>query len=354
MIKKIIKYVSFFFLLILNIVLDLNIDNYILVLEKCFNKDINLLTKYYIIISITIALISILTYLAMLLIIFKNSTAKNGLKLKAKDGTHGTADWMTEKESEKVLGLNNEPGILLGKKNGKSVVLPFKSYFNKNILVIGSPGSMKSISFILLNILQLCLYGKSMIISDSKGDLYKKTAHLLNKKGYTVRVFNLCNMAHSDRWNPLAEIENIDDAQNTADIIISNTQKHNKNSDDFWPRAEENLLKAFILYFKEKMIETNTLTDIYLKIAGKDISDIDDMFKSLPQNSVARMSYNIFAQGSDTIKSSVLTGLGTRLQAFQNTLVQQVTSNTDIDLELPAKQKCAYFIITSDMDGRNI
>ena len=213
---------------------------------------------------------------------------------------------------------------------------------------------MKSIAFILLNILQLCLYGKSMIISDSKGDLYKRTAHLLNKKGYIVRVFNLCNMAHSDRWNPLAEIENIDDAQNTADIIISNTQKHNKNSDDFWPRAEENLLKAFILYFKEKMIETNTLADIYFKIAGKDISDIDEMFKSLPQDSAARMSYNIFAQGSDTIKSSVLTGLGTRLQAFQNTLVQQVTSDTDIDLELPAKQKCAYFIITSDMDGRNI
>lgn len=354
MIKKIIKYISFFFLLVLNIILDLNIDNYILILEKCFNKSIILPTKYYLIIPITIALISILVYLIVLLVVFKNSTVKNGFKLNSKIGTHGTADWMTNKEAEKVLGLNNEPGILLGKKNGKSVVLPFKSYFNKNILIIGSPGSMKSIAFILLNILQLCKYGKSMIISDSKGDLYKRTAHLLNEKGYTVRVFNLCNMAHSDRWNPLAEIENIDDAQNTADIIISNTQKHNKNSDDFWPRAEENLLKAFILYFKEKMIETNTLTDIYLKIAGKDISDIDDMFKSLPQNSVARMSYNIFSQGSDTIKSSVLTGLGTRLQAFQNTLVQQITSDTDIDLELPAKQKCAYFIITSDMDGRNI
>lgn len=354
MIKNIIKYISFFFLLVLNIILDLNIDNYILILEKCFNKSIILPTKYYLIIPITIALISILVYLIVLLVVFKNSTVKNGFKLNSKVGTHGTADWMTNKEAEKVLGLNNEPGILLGKKSGKSVVLPFKSYFNKNILIIGSPGSMKSIAFILLNILQLCKYGKSMIISDSKGDLYKRTAHLLNEKGYTVRVFNLCNMAHSDRWNPLAEIENIDDAQNTADIIISNTQKHNKNSDDFWPRAEENLLKAFILYFKEKMIETNTLTDIYLKIAGKDISDIDDMFKSLPQNSVARMSYNIFSQGSDTIKSSVLTGLGTRLQAFQNTLVQQITSDTDIDLELPAKQKCAYFIITSDMDGRNI
>ena len=354
MIKKIIVYISFFFLLILNIVLNLNIKNYILLLEKCFNRTIILQTKYHVLISIILALISILILIVELLVIYKNKTAQNGIKLNSKDGSHGTADWMTDKEAQNVLGLNNEPGILLGKKNGKPVVLPFESYFNKNILVIGSPGSMKSIAFILLNILQLCKYGKSMIISDSKGDLYKRTAHLLEEKGYIVRVFNLCDMAHSDRWNPLAEIENINDAQNTADIIISNTQKHNKNSDDFWPRAEENLLKAFILYSKERLISTNTLTDIYFKIAGRDISDIDDMFKNLPENSAARMSYNIFAQGSETIKSSVLTGLGTRLQAFQNTLVQQVTSDTDIDLELPAKQKCAYFVITSDMDGRNV
>lgn len=210
---------------------------------------------------------------------------------------------------------------------------------------------MKSISFILPNILQLAKYNKSMIITDPKGELYKKTSYMLKKRGYTVKVFNLCNMSHSDRWNPLSEIENINDAQNVADIIISNTQKHNKNSDDFWPRAEENLLKAFILYFKEKMIETNTLANIYLKIAGRDISEINNMFNSLHQDSPARMSYNIFAQGSDTMKASVLTGLGTRLQAFQNELVQKVTAESDIDLTLPAKEKCAYFVISSDMDG---
>ena len=201
--------------------------------------------------------------------------------------------------------------------------------------------------------MELLKYKKSIIVTDVKGEIYRKTNTIFRENKYVVKVLNLKDLKHSDRWNPLGENTDITDIQTSSNVIIAGTQKK-RGKDDFWPRAEENLLKAFILYFKEKMIETNTLTDIYLKIAGKDISDIDDMFKSLPQNSVARMNYNIFAQGSDTIKSSVLTGLGTRLQAFQNTLVQQVTSNTDIDLELPAKQKCAYFIITSDMDGRNI
>lgn len=210
---------------------------------------------------------------------------------------------------------------------------------------------MKSIGFVIPNIMQFAKYNSSIIITDPKGELYKKTAIMLRKRDYTVKVFNLCDMAHSDRWNPLAEIENINDAQSIADITISNTQKHNKNSDDFWPRAEENLLKAFILYSYERMIETNTLSNIYHKIASQDVTSIESMFNSLSPDSPARMSYNIFAQGSDTVKASVLTGLGTRLQAFQNQLVQNVTATSDIDLTLPAKQKCAYFVITSDMDG---
>lgn len=166
---------------------------------------------------------------------------------------------------------------------------------------------MKTVGFVMPNILQLSSFNKSMIITDPKGELYKKTSRMLKDKGYIVKVFNLCNMAHSDRWNPLAEIESIDDAQNAADIIISNTQKHNKGTDEFWPRAEENLLKAFILYFHERVIETNTLTDIYEKISKEDSDEINEMFRGLPEDSPARMSYNIFAQGSDIVKASILT-----------------------------------------------
>lgn len=63
------------------------------------------------------------------------------------------------------------------------------------------------------------------------------------------------------------------------------------------------------------------------------------------------MSYNIFASGSDTIKASVITGLGTRLQMFQNEDLQKLTNETDIDLTLPGKIPCIYYIITSDMES---
>lgn len=245
---------------------------------------------------------------------------------------------------------NNKQGLILGKKGGKIITLPLDSYFNKNITVVGSSGSMKTISFVLTNILQLIYLEKSIILTDPKGEIYRKTSHILKEKGYIIKVLNLCDMTHSDRFNPLALNETINDVQVSSEVIITNTQKKAKG-DDFWPRAEENLLKAFEFYFLEKMLKTNSLTDIYLKIASGDINDIDNMFKKMPLESPARMSYNIFATGSDTIKASVLTGLGTRLQAFQNKLVQDLTSENDIDLTLPGKQKCAYFCIISDMTG---
>lgn len=158
-------------------------------------------------------------------------------------------------------------------------------------------------------------------------------------------------MRHSDRWNPLAENEDITDVQTSANVIISNTQRHNSKGDEFWPRAEENLLKAFEFYFLENISNNNNLTNVYQNIANGNIADLDEMFKKMPPNSPAKMSYNIFASGSDTIKASVITGLGTRLQMFQNEDLQKLTNETDIDLTLPGKQPCIYYIITSDMNS---
>ncbi len=158
-------------------------------------------------------------------------------------------------------------------------------------------------------------------------------------------------MRHSDRWNPLDENELITDVQTSSDVIISNTQRHDRGGDEFWPRAEENLLRAFEFYFLETISDKNNLTNVYKHIANGDIGEIDNIFKRLSPDSPARMSYNIFASGSDTIKASVITGLGTRLQMFQNEDLQRLTSETDIDLTLPGKIPCIYYIITSDMDS---
>lgn len=139
MIKKICFYIFLFFCFVLNIILDANIKNYIIVLEKCFERNIVLNDKMYVAICTIIALNSILIVIDILLVVCKKKNKNNGIKIKSEDGTHGTADWMQEKEIQKVLGVGNVPGIILGKSyRNRTVKLPFDSFFNKNICVFGS------------------------------------------------------------------------------------------------------------------------------------------------------------------------------------------------------------------------
>ncbi len=348
--KKVYFYIFLFLFFTLNIVIITNVKKYIEILNICFNENIFLSNKLYAIISFTIAFISILIILDILLVISKGKSENKGIIFKPENGTYGTSDWMPENEIKEVLSIDDVPGIILGKYNENIVKIPLNSYFNKNICVFGSSGSMKTTAFLLTNLLELSKYRKSIIVTDPKAEIYRTTSSYFKSINYTVRVLNLKDMRHSDRWNPLAENENINDVQMSANVIISNTQKKS-GKDEFWPRAEENLLKAFLFYFLQILVDQNNLTNIYKKIAGGDINEIDAIFKGLPNEHPAKMSYNIFASGSDTIKASVITGLGTRLQTFQNEDLQRLTSASDIDLTLPAKKPCIYYVVTDDMNG---
>ena len=54
-------------------------------------------------------------------------------------------------------------------------------------------------------------------------------------------------------------------------------------------------MKAFEFYFLNNISDKNTLTNVYQYVASGDIESIDNIFKKIPQDNPARMSYNIFA-----------------------------------------------------------
>ena len=147
MIKKVCFYIFLLFCLFLNIIIDININKYIYTLNICFNKNITLSNHLYALICFIIALISILIVSDILLVASKGKDKNKGIKIRKDDGTHGTANWMAQSEINQVLGIDDIPGIILGKYNNSIVKLPFDSYFNKNICVFGSSGSMITTRF---------------------------------------------------------------------------------------------------------------------------------------------------------------------------------------------------------------
>ena len=271
-------------------------------------------------------------------------------------GTYGTSGWMSRKEMAGVLDLvpdlRKHKGVVLGMLDNKAVCIPENPHINGNLAVYGSSGSMKTRSFCMNRILQAAVRGESLIISDPKSELYEKSSEYLRDQGYCVKVFNLVNPENSDSWNCLSEVEGQElMAQLFVDVIIKNTINNGKG-DHFWDSCEMNLLKALVLYVDQSYAEQNrNIGEVYRLLTLSGESDLDSLFENLPPTHPAKAPYSLYKQASDTVRSGVIIGLGSRLQVFQSELIKKITTRDEIDLELPGQERCAYFLVTSDQDS---
>ena len=271
-------------------------------------------------------------------------------------GTYGTSGWMSRKEMAGVLDLvpdlRKHKGVVLGMLDNKAVCIPENPHINGNLAVYGSSGSMKTRSFCVNRILQAAVRGESLIISDPKSELYEKSSEYLRDQGYCVKVFNLVNPENSDSWNCLSEVEGQElMAQLFVDVIIKNTINNGKG-DHFWDSCEMNLLKALVLYVDQSYAEQNrNIGEVYRLLTLSGESDLDSLFENLPPTHPAKAPYSLYKQASDTVRSGVIIGLGSRLQVFQAELIKKITTRDEIDLELPGQERCAYFLVTSDQDS---
>lgn len=270
-------------------------------------------------------------------------------------GTYGTSGFMDEQEMLEVLDLTSDlrrhNGTILGSRNGKALCVPNKTMLNRNLAVYGASGSMKTRAYCLNRILQSAASGESLVITDPKSELYEKTSEYLRNKGYAVRVFNLVSPENSDAWNCLTEIEGDElMAQLFCDVIIKNTG--NERGDHFWDAAEQNLLKALVLYVEQGYPpESKNIGQVYSLLTLSNDKELNSLFEMLPSTHPAKAPFAIFKQASETVRSGVIIGLGSRLQVFQNQQIRNITSFDEIDLELPGQQPCAYFCVTSDQDS---
>lgn len=271
-------------------------------------------------------------------------------------GTYGTSGWMSRKEMDGVLtlvsNLRGFRGIALGLLDGKVVCLPEKSGLNSNLAVYGASGSMKTRSFCMNRILQGVTRGESLIICDPKSELYEKSSEYLRDREYVVRVFNLVSPENSDSWNCLAEVEGQElMAQLFVDVIIKNTLNGGRG-DHFWDSAEMNLLKALVLYVDKSYPPKNrNMGQVYQLLTLHSEAALNSLFDVLPASHPAKAPYSLFKQASESVRGGVIIGLGSRLQVFQSELIKKITASDEIDLELPGRQPCAYFLVTSDQDS---
>lgn len=190
-------------------------------------------------------------------------------------GTYGTARWMNEAEAKKVYEVGpveNVTGTILGQftQDGEEVIaLPFEPTGNRNLILIGPPGSGKSFGYVRTAVFQTIVRGESVVVTDPKGEIHNDMRKLLESRGYKVKVFNLINLDLSNAWDCVQEIYdpitgNIDDQRviTFCKTVIANTGGGaNSKGDPFWESSEENLFRVAVSYCA--YIREKSLIEIY-------------------------------------------------------------------------------------------
>ena len=273
---------------------------------------------------------------------------------------HGSARWGDARQICKKYSKKPYSQNILLTQNFRISLDTHKHRRCLNILVVGGSGAGKSRGFALPNIMQCCC---SMVITDPKAELLRKTGGLLEKKGYEVRVFDLINPDTSFCYNPFEYVHDDKDVLRLISNLIQNTTpKGSQSSDPFWEKSETALLQALMLYLlHEAPPEEQNFAMIMEMLGSAQVKEEDEDYESpldilfdrlemRDPDSIAVKQYHIYKQAAGKTAKSILISVGVRLAAFNLPQISKLTNTDELDLSSMGERKVALFCCIPDAD----
>ena len=282
---------------------------------------------------------------------------------------HGSAKWGDVHQICRKYRDKDYVQNLLLTQNFRMSLDCYKHKRNLNVLVVGGSGAGKSRTYAIPNIMQCCLSqgesvrGCSMVITDPKAELLRKTGGLLERMGYEVRVFDLINPDTSFCYNPFCYVHDDKDVLKLINNLIRNTTpKGSQASDPFWEKSETALLQALMLYLlHEAPAEEQNFPMIMEMLGSAQVKEEDEEYQSpldilferlemRKPDSIAVKQYQIYKQAAGKTAKSILISVGVRLAAFNLKEIANLTCTDELDLASIGEKKVALFCCIPDAD----
>ena len=147
---------------------------------------------------------------------------------------------------ERIFLLNSwNKGLVL---DGKGKKLSVKKSF-EHLAIVGGTGKGKTSSEIIPMIFSLANCDNSILVTDMSGNIFRNTSAYMQKKGYRVIRINPEDLAHSDRFNPLAMLDSYSDISEASHILIDANKPSNGSNnggDVFWDNGAKKILEVLI------------------------------------------------------------------------------------------------------------
>lgn len=310
-------------------------------------------------------------------------------KRNIQENTYGSSDWEDSKNAKKFQDPVFEKNLIFTNTEFFSKNMRI-SKRNKNIILLGRPGTGKSRRFFKPNILNAS--GETIIVTDPKGELLRDCGMSLVNRGYDIRVLNLVDKWKSDHFNPLMYIKKApkhhhlldvnnglsmkeemekndwiaeDDVMTLINTLMLNTKSETIESntgDPFWEKAEMVFLQAIMYYvifnYEDKDKNFKTILEL-IRLAEPDkdgkseLGKLFDRWAVKDPDNIGIKQWNHFkvSASSPKMMSTIIMTASARLAPFNIAELEEMTVDDTMDLyRIGAKGdegKIAIFIITS-------
>lgn len=235
----------------------------------------------------------------------------------------------------------------------------YETQLNNNVLVVGTSGSGKTRSIVSPNILQA--YG-SYIISDPKGNLYRKYKRYLEEEGYVVKKLDFIRPDHSAHYNFFKYIHSEKDILKIAHMLVYSSSEPGAKVDPIWDQTAELLLTSLIgyLHYHANPQDRNLEGILKLVVAcqidennSSQTNALDRIMEDVGRRNKADFSYRQYQMfrlaAGRTLKSILITVTG-KLGKYNYSELNQLLATDDVDLVSIGKRKTALFVVVSDTD----
>lgn len=252
-----------------------------------------------------------------------------------------------------------EPNTLILGQDQYYSLDSYKTKLNNNVLVVGTSGSGKTRSIVTPNLLQGV---GSYIVSDPKGNLYRKYKDILESMGYEVKKLDFTEPTHSAHYNFFRYIRCTQDIVKVAHMLIYKYKNEGGHMDPFWDQASQLLVQSVIAYLWEAWGDKEQNLHRVLQLIGLcqaygDLSEETSTFDRMMEkhgeknpDSYAVNMYSKFRVAANRTLRSILITVNARLGLFDTPELNEMTATDDIDIASIGQKKTALFIVVSDTD----
>lgn len=319
-------------------------------------------------------LLSIFLFIVSLIFIFASVSSTIfdfekgwlGLVFGEKD-EKGYNRWLTDKEMKNSFGIKpvdikaptSDAGGVVLMNDGKRMWVDDGEY---HTLIIGQSGSGKTSALVDPQVYSLSKHGESMVITDPKGEIYRRHANRLKDLGYKLVVINFRDPREGNAWNPLTvpykmyKRGKIDKAQELLEDISQNIfiSKQN-NNDPFWESSSSAYFSGLGigLFEDAKENEVNISSIEYMSTCGEEKNGISTFAKDYftlkgESSSAYKYAKATITAPSDT-KSSILSVFQDKIKNFASRPeLSEMLSYSDFNMEDIGKEKTAVFLVVHD------